>query len=230
MKRRGAFRYASATRRSHDPTEEEGVMNDSTRVIRRPRRAPPFSERAAAAVIATAGLAVLAAACSGSGSSAGSDGSRHGQQTVRAFSQCMRSDGVPKFPDPVDEVDLPKIFPKGLGVSSSQFNAAETACQHLLPPTGDISGSSRGISASVERCVVGGVCTRAVTHWVAEQGAGVRPVHALAWADQLAGPDHRCPGAPEFRGAAGVGRLPARAAERHVRAPDRRAHPITVSS
>lgn len=90
------------------------------------------------------------------------------QQSVLAFSQCMRSHDVPNFPDPVHEVDLPKVSPEILGVSSSQFNAAEGACQHLLP-TGEISGNSRGISASVERCIVGGICSTAVTHWLQDK-------------------------------------------------------------
>src|SRR5919201_300262 len=106
---------ASTSRRSHHPPV---------------RRAWPV-----AVVIATACLAVLPTACGGSGSSTGSDGSLHGHQSVLAFSRCMRTHGVPNFPDPVDEVDLPKISPDILKVSSSQFNAAETACQHLLPPT-----------------------------------------------------------------------------------------------
>jgi hypothetical protein len=163
---------ASAWWASDDPVNGGAVLN------------PPCRHgRPAAAVIAAAVLALLVAACSGSsssgpgvaniGSSTGSGGSSGaggstspGQRSVLAFSRCMRSHGVPNFPDPVDEVDLPKISPEILGVSSSQFNAAESACQNLLPPTGEISGNSRGISDSVERCIVGGVCSPAVTHWL----------------------------------------------------------------
>jgi hypothetical protein len=131
--------------------------------------------RTAAAVIAATGLALLAAACGGStgnhaaqrGSTTGSGGSASGSgsASVLAFSRCMRSHGVPKFPDPVDGVDLPKLSPDILKVSSSQFNTAENACRNLLP-TGGISGSTTGVSDAVERCIVGGVCTPAVTHWL----------------------------------------------------------------
>lgn len=125
----------------------------------------------AAAVLGTA-AALLAAACSDSASSTDSSSAGRSmasaQQSVLAFSQCMRSHDVPNFPDPVHEVDLPKVSPEILGVSSSQFNAAEGACQHLLP-TGEISGNSRGISASVERCIVGGICSTAVTHWLQDK-------------------------------------------------------------
>jgi hypothetical protein len=135
-----------------------------------------------AAVIGAALLAVSVAACgsnsgspgvarvSSSGRSGSSSPSASGSsaQSVFAFSRCMRAHGVSRFPDPVDEVDLPKISVEGLGVSSSQFNAAESVCQHLLP-TGEISGNSRGISDAVERCIVGGVCLPAVTHWLQDK-------------------------------------------------------------
>jgi hypothetical protein len=51
-----------------------------------------------------------------------------------AFSQCMRSKGVPNFPDP-DAGATNAKFPTAqqLGVSSSQYQAGENACQHLLP-------------------------------------------------------------------------------------------------
>jgi hypothetical protein len=134
--------------------------------------------RTSAAIIAAAVLAALAAACGGSadnqaaqqGSTTGAGGSASGSgsASVLAFSRCMRSHDVPKFPDPVDGVDLPKLSPEILKVSSSQFNAAEHACRNLLP-TGVISGKSRGISASVERCIVGGVCAPAVTHWLQDR-------------------------------------------------------------
>jgi hypothetical protein len=115
-------------------------------------------------------VALLTAACGGSNSpgvaSAGSPSpGSSAQHSVLAFSQCMRSHGVPKFPDPVTEGELPKISVEGLGVSSSQFNAADSACQHLLP-TGEISGNSGGYTAPVERCIVGGICLPAVTHWL----------------------------------------------------------------
>jgi hypothetical protein len=98
-----------------------------------------------------------------SGSSSGS-----GSVSVLAFSRCMRSRGVPNFPDPVAGDKLPKISAEGLGVSNSQFNAAERGCQRLLP-TGEISGSRTGISSTVERCIVGGVCPTAVTQWLADK-------------------------------------------------------------
>jgi hypothetical protein len=140
------------------------MMKDSTRVMRRPRRASPRRARTAAAIIAAAGLALLAAACGGSPSTSSSGSSTAGGPSTSAsvvgFSRCMRSHGVPRFPDPVTgDGRLPKISPDILGVSSSQFNAADRSCRHLLPTTGGTSMDS----ASVEQCIVAGVCLPSVT-------------------------------------------------------------------
>jgi len=125
-------------------------------------------------ITALVAVVLVAAACGGSNGSGVAGGgssspSNSAQQSMLAFSQCMRSHGVPNFPDPVDEVDLPKISPETLGVGSSQFNAAENACRNLLPPNGVMSGNSRGYSDVVERCIVGGICPPAVTHWLQDK-------------------------------------------------------------
>ena len=96
------------------------MMNDGTRAARR-----------TVAIIATAGLALLAAAC------AGSTATQSAQQNgAVAFSHCMRSHGVAKFTDPNSSGQLAKETPQQLGVSSSQFQAAQNACNHLLPNGG----------------------------------------------------------------------------------------------
>ena len=122
-------------------------MNGSTHVMRRPRRVRPPAARTAAAIIATAALAVLATACgssptstaSGSASTAGgsaksSNAGGSANARLVAFSHCVRSHGVPNFPDPQAGASNAK-FPSApqLRVSSSQLSAAEDACQHLLP-------------------------------------------------------------------------------------------------
>ena len=103
----------------------------------------PIPARTAAAIIAAAGLALLAAACGGSPSSTGSGGSSNAggsasSQSAVAYSHCMRSRGVPNFPDPSGSGGIPKETAQQLGVSSSQLQAAQNACQHLLPNTGNI--------------------------------------------------------------------------------------------
>ena len=100
----------------------------------RPARTSP------AAVATTAVLTLLAAACGGSGSGgpggAGASSSPNGSAVASAlaFSRCMRSHGVPNFPDPDSNGALPKVGPQQLGVSGSQFEAAQNACASLLQP------------------------------------------------------------------------------------------------
>ena len=118
-------------------------MNDSARGINRPRRACPRAARAAAAVIATASLALPAAAFGVSRSSAIAGGPSTGRvsvlsqstntQEALAFARCMRSHGVRNWPDPNSSGVFPKRTPQQLGVSISQYQAATHACGHLLP-------------------------------------------------------------------------------------------------
>src|SRR4051794_29081731 len=108
-------------------------------------------------IIAGAGLALAAAGCGGSsaskatqlGSSAKPGASSAQGSGAIAFSRCMRSNGVPKFPDPVAGGALPKIDTQGLGVSSSTYQSANSACQHLL--------GSNDVETSVTQCLSTGV-------------------------------------------------------------------------
>ena len=116
-------------------------MNDDARVMDRHLLAWPPTARTRAAIIAAAALALLGAACSDSPASAGSGGSPNAggsasSPSAVAYSGCMRSHGVPDYPDPSSSGTLPKPDAQAFGVSSSQFNAAQTDCQHLLPATG----------------------------------------------------------------------------------------------
>ena len=84
-----------------------------------------------AAVIATAGLALVAAGCGGSTTTST-------QETgAVAFARCIRSNGVPNYPDPTSSGVLVKESLQQLGVSSSRFQAAASACNHLLPNGGN---------------------------------------------------------------------------------------------
>lgn len=96
-------------------------------------------------------LALLATACSGnsagprvasiasaqspSGVSGRASSDASAPAGAPAFSHCMRSHGVPEFPDPDGSGALPKVGPQQLGVSNSQFQAAQQACGNLLRST-----------------------------------------------------------------------------------------------
>jgi hypothetical protein len=99
-----------------------------------------------AAIIATAGLTLPVAAHGSSRSSASPGGASNAResalsrstntQQALAFARCMRLHGVRDWPDPNSSGVFPKRTPKQLGVSNSQFQAADKACQPLLPPSG----------------------------------------------------------------------------------------------
>jgi hypothetical protein len=128
-------------------------MDGSRRVACQSRPVWPPKARAAAALVVTVGLALLAAAGGGSPgshvaqlgstatqpaatssspSSGGSPSSRSPTSQPLAFSHCMRSHGVPNFPDP----NSSGVWPKSqvdLAAGNPRFRAATHACGHLLP-------------------------------------------------------------------------------------------------
>jgi hypothetical protein len=66
----------------------------------------------------------------------------------------MRSNGVLTFPDPNSGGVIPKVALQNLGVSSSQFAAAQRACQHLRPsPTAAQQRAVAAESLQFSRCV-----------------------------------------------------------------------------
>lgn len=123
--------------------------------------------RTAAAILVTVALAAMAAGCSGSSgnhvaqlgttgthpsstspTNTSSPSGRSDSTVGLQFSQCMRSHGIAKFPDLTTSSNrigslMPKISVsmQQLGVSSSQFAAAESACRHLLPNGGRTTSS-----------------------------------------------------------------------------------------
>jgi hypothetical protein len=96
--------------------------------------------------LAAAGL--LAAACSDGQSSRGSadaGGSGIVAAAVR-YTTCMRSHGVHTYPYPDSSGQLPKMDPSNesqLGVSDSEFNSAQSACQRLWPYQGPTQSEQR---------------------------------------------------------------------------------------
>jgi hypothetical protein len=144
-----------------------------------------------AAFIATAGLSLLAAGCGGSrGNNVAQLGTTPAQQNgAIAFARCMRSNGVPKFSDPDSGGQIPKVNLQGLGVSSSQFQSAQTTCQHLLP--------TNDIEASVTQCPSTGDCPPALLHQILNEGlqfARCMRSHGVSnWPDPTSDPDNGSP-------------------------------------
>jgi len=131
-----------------------------------------------AAVVAVASLSLLAAGCGGGGSprvasvaspttnaqgsssSNSSPAAAQGNKAV-AYSHCMRSNGVPNYPDPHSNGNLPKGNAQTFGVSTSRYQTAEQACGDLLPSSG---------SASLTQCLMTGDCSRFVVQPALEEG------------------------------------------------------------
>jgi hypothetical protein len=105
------------------------------------------------AVSLTAVLAVLASSCSGSGPSAAgpagspSAGGSSSARSAVAYSACMREHGVPTFPDPDSNGNVVKADPEQLRVSSSQLQAAQTACHDLFPTGGSLQAQTNCLGA-----------------------------------------------------------------------------------
>jgi hypothetical protein len=101
-----------------------------------------------ASVPAVAAFSLLAAGCGGGGSAGVASvassttvaTTTNPQNGLVAFSGCMRSHGMPNFPDPqrVGGRSL-KLTIHRLEASNSQFPAAQRACNHLLPNGGSES-------------------------------------------------------------------------------------------
>lgn len=121
------------------------MNNKSILLTRWPRHASPGRAPITATIIATVGFALLTAAC-GSPASTGSGSAPYAAGTARstaanvspalAFTRCVRTHGVPDYPDPDSSGGIAKESPQQLGVSDSQYQAAQSACQHLLPDGG----------------------------------------------------------------------------------------------
>ena len=81
-----------------------------------------------AIVLIAVGLVLLASACGGGPAVAASTGSDH-LHAALAYAHCMRSHGVPTFPDPDAQGDF---VPFRSGVSKQVALAADASCKHLL--------------------------------------------------------------------------------------------------
>ncbi len=146
-----------------DSVPEEGTMNASTRVPRGLRRAWLLDVLIAAAILALVLLAAVACTGGSGPSSAGSGGSpaaggSAAAASAVAYSHCMRSHGVPNYPDSLGGGQVPKADPQQLGVSSAQLQAAQRSCRHLY------LGNGGALGASLRQCEETGNCPQAMVH------------------------------------------------------------------
>ena len=134
---------------------EEQVADTITKALRMATARQSRGRRRRAASIAGlfAGVAIVLTACGGSG--AGSTPTGQGsppsaapassQSGAVAFAQCVRSHGVPDFPDPQNG----QFLISGSDQSNPNFQTAVQTCQHLLPGGSATNGGS-GSNSSAE--------------------------------------------------------------------------------
>lgn len=105
-------------------------MNGKTGGSPGPRRAGALAVMAAAAVLATGcGLVHVHVSAVGSASA----GSAAFQANL-AFAHCMRTHGVPNFPEPTNSSESFHISGHPNGKVTGPRARASEACRHLLPP------------------------------------------------------------------------------------------------
>lgn len=88
------------------------------------------------------GLGTLAAACGSSPPAAGSKGRSETSSQIE-YARCMRSKGVPDFPDPTSSGEFSKSVLGRLASHNSHFQDATRACVHLLPHGGSQGDQSQ---------------------------------------------------------------------------------------
>ncbi len=155
---------------------------------------------AATCTAATAGVVVLMTACGASRSTdsgASTPNASTRSPSVVAYSACVRSHGVTKFPDPGRAGQIPKGDAQQLGVSPAQLVAAEHACAHLIPPIGDSAEQQRET-----QCATASDCSQAVVQkWM----SGLRTLAQCLrshgepnWPDPVISNQGRNQGLPHF--------------------------------
>jgi hypothetical protein len=110
-----------------------GASRDACRRVAPRLLAPrqPGPGHAVVVAAAAAGFALLVTACGGGGPAAA--GKSPAYQKALAYSQCMRSHGVPGWPDPDTQGMVSASQVQQASTGTSQLQLAEAACAHLQP-------------------------------------------------------------------------------------------------
>ena len=128
--------------RSYNPgrqtRENEGhkVQNPST------GRAPNARRLHAVLVVVTCAVAIAACGSSGRPSAAAGGG-----DPLVKYAQCLRTHGVPNFPDPSGSNGL--VIPNNINPNAPAFQSAQKACAKLAQGSG--SGSGHGSSSESQK-------------------------------------------------------------------------------
>lgn len=144
---------------------------------------------------------------SGGSSSPESESSASAQQKIIAFSHCMRTHGVPEFPEPSEGHVLLRSSDRnghvtGINPQSAQFQAASKACAKLSPKGGKPPSAAEQAKLQ-EKALQFSQCMR--THGVpsfpdpefSSSGGGI----GIHIGSRKGGPSRIDPSSPEFQAA-----------------------------
>jgi hypothetical protein len=124
--------------------------------------------RAAPLLVVAAGLALAVSGCGGSSHKAAASAGKYGPaSSPAAESRCMRANGVPNFPDPIQgsggeglptmESSPGTLTVEGIAFSGPAFTKAEKACKEYLPPAGGpppaLAAAQLRRAVTVARCM-----------------------------------------------------------------------------
>lgn len=101
----------------------------------------PKRHRGLAVLLTAVGCAMALAACGSSAKSSTGSGSSLEAAGVK-FAACMRSHGVPTFPDPGASGGIQFSTGSGIDPQSPAFQSARSACSKLLPGGGPFRGTA----------------------------------------------------------------------------------------
>ncbi len=130
------MRKATGTKTSHAPTR-----------------------RSAASALAALGCVVTLAACGSSSATTTSTTAKaaNGESMFLRYSECMRSNGVPNFPDPsTSGGGIHITLSSGMNPFSPAFKAAQATCRKLLPgggPGGAPSEQAKQQLLTISQCM-----------------------------------------------------------------------------
>jgi hypothetical protein len=98
-------------------------------------------------LLGRAGVVAFLVVASGLAGCSGNDGPARGNPSAAssgdsvALARCMRSNGVPNFPDPDPNGGIALDPKKGLDPNSAAFKAAEDKCRQFMPTSGSSGGN-----------------------------------------------------------------------------------------
>jgi len=130
--------------------------------VRTPAWRGGLLRRASAVAAAVAGTTLLAVACSGS-AAAGDTFIGGTYQQALAYTKCMRSHGVPDFPDPDSQGNYSNSQIQAVDNGTQESRNASSQCQSLLPNRGtglSVTELQQMMESNLQHALKAALCMR----------------------------------------------------------------------